>query len=403
MILTQEEAASLTELRHRSPHELLGMHVLGDGSGVVVRVFQPQAVEVEIAPVHEKTKPSFKLNRIGQGLFEGVTTEARAVYAYDLIVTYQGGAKWRTRDPYSFLPCLGETDLYLFAQGNERRIYDKLGGHLRTLDGVTGGSFAVWAPSARSVSVVGDFNNWDGRLHSMRSLGSSGVWELFVPGVAEGAHYKYEIRTAEGATVLKTDPYGFFFETAPKNASIVWNNGKFSWEDQAWMERRRDQDPFRGPMSIYEVHLGSWMKKNKLESLSYRELAEPLAAYLQNMGFTHVEFLPAAEHAFYPSWGYQVTGFYAPTSRFGTPDDFQFLVNQLHRAGIGVLLDWCPAHFPRDDWGLARFDGTALYEHQDPRQGRAPGLGHLDLQLRTARGAQFSPRQRAFLVRQISY
>jgi 1,4-alpha-glucan branching enzyme len=377
MIMTKEEADSLMELRHRSPHELLGMHVLGDGSGVVVRVFRPQAVEVEIAPVHEKTKPRFKLDQVRPGLFEGMTTKAEAVYAYDLILTDQDGSNSRTRDAYSFLPCLGETDLYLFAQGNELRIYDKLGAHLRSLDGVAGASFAVWAPTARSVSVVGDFNHWDGRLHAMRSLASSGVWEIFIPGVAEGAHYRFEVRPASGPAMLKIDPYAFFFETAPKNASIVWNNCKFQWQDQAWLERRRGLDPFRSPMSIYEVHLGSWMKKNKLESLSYRELAEPLTAYVQNMGFTHVEFMPAAEHAFYPSWGYQVTGFYAPTSRFGTPDDFQYLINQLHRAGVGVLLDWVPAHFPRDDWGLARFDGTALYEHEDPRKGSHQDWGTL--------------------------
>jgi 1,4-alpha-glucan branching enzyme len=377
MILTKEEADSLTELRHRSPHELLGMHVLGDGSGVVARVFRPQATAVEIAPVHEKAKPRFKLEQVRPGLFEGKTTGAKSVYAYDLIITGQDGAQTRARDAYSFLPCLGETDLYLFAQGNERRIYDKLGAHLLSLDGVPGAGFAVWAPTAQSVSVVGDFNHWDGRLHAMRCLASSGVWEIFIPGVAEGAHYKFEVRTPGAPAKLKIDPYAFFFETAPKNASIVWDNRKFPWDDQAWLEKRRNTDPFRSPMSIYEVHLGSWMKKNKLESLSYRELAEPLTTYVQNMGFTHVEFMPAAEHAFYPSWGYQVTGFYAPTSRFGTPDDFQFLINQLHRAGVGVLLDWVPAHFPRDDWGLARFDGTALYEHEDPRKGAHQDWGTL--------------------------
>jgi 1,4-alpha-glucan branching enzyme len=377
MIMTQEEADSLLALRHRSPHELLGMHVLGDGSGVVARVYRPQAAEVEIAPVHEKSKPRFKLKQVRPGLFEGTTAGAKAVYAYDLLITDQDGSKTRTRDPYSFLPCLGETDLFLFAQGNEHRIYDKLGAHLQALDGVAGASFAVWAPNARSVSVVGDFNNWDGRQNAMRALGSSGVWEIFIPGAAEGAHYKFEIRAANGAVVLKTDPYAFFFETAPKNASIVWNNCKFRWEDEPWLEKRRAADPFRRPMSIYEVHLGSWMKKNKVESLSYRDLAEPLTAYAQNMGFTHIEFMPAAEHAFYPSWGYQVTGFYAPTSRFGTPDDFQYLVNQLHLAGVGVLLDWVPAHFPRDDWALARFDGTALYEHEDPRRGAHQDWGTL--------------------------
>jgi 1,4-alpha-glucan branching enzyme len=369
MILTNQEAESLVEVRHRSPHTLLGMHALGDGTGLVVRAFHPHAVNVEAAPVHEKNKPSIKLEQVGPGLFEGITTKAKSVYAYDLIITLDNGTKVQTRDPYSFLPTLGETDLFLFAQGNERRIYEKLGAQLRTIDGVEGASFAVWAPTAQRVSVVGEFNQWDGRRHAMRMLGASGVWEMFIPGVREGALYKFEVRTPAGAVMLKTDPYGFFFETAPKNSAIVWDNRKFLWDDQVWLERRREADPLRRPLSIYEVHLGSWMRKSKFESLSYRELAEPLTAYVQNMAFTHVEFMPVAEHAFYPSWGYQVTGFYAPTSRFGTPDDFQFLVNQLHQAGVGVLLDWVPAHFPSDDWALARFDGTALYEHEDPRKG----------------------------------
>lgn len=377
MILTTQEADRIVEGRHRSPHELLGMHQLGDGSGMVARVYWPGAAEVEVAPVHEKSKPRFKLQQVRPGLFEGSTTKANEVYAYDLIVTLNDGTKLQTRDAYSFLPTLGETDLYLFGRGDERRIYDKLGAHLHTIDGIDGTSFAVWAPSAQRISVVGDFNGWDGRRHPMRALASSGVWEIFVPGVGEGTHYKFEIKTERGALILKTDPYGFFFEKMPKNASIVWNTSKFKWEDQAWLERRAARDSLRSPMSIYEVHLGSWMKKNKFESLSYRELAEPLAAYVQNMGFTHVEFMPVAEHAFYPSWGYQVTGFYAPTSRFGTPDDFQYLVNQLHRAGVGVLLDWVPAHFPRDDWALARFDGSALYEHEDPRRGAHQDWGTL--------------------------
>jgi 1,4-alpha-glucan branching enzyme len=272
---------------------------------------------------------------------------------------------------------LGEGDLYLFGKGDERRIYDKLGSKLRIIDGVAGTSFAVWAPNAQRVSVVGDFNNWDGRFHQMRSLGGSGVWELFIPGVGKGAHYKYEMRTSTGQIILKTDPYGFFFETPPKNAAIVWENDRFPWSDEAWMKHRGEKNPLKAPLSIYEVHIGSWKKKTLGESLSYRELAEPLVEYVQEMGFTHVEFMPVAEHAYYPSWGYQVTGFYAPSSRFGTPDDFQFLVNALHEAGIGVIIDWVPAHFPRDEWALARFDGTALYEHEDPRKGAHQDWGTL--------------------------
>ena len=378
MLLTQEELASLVQLRNRSPHALLGMHPLDEGKGLVGRALAPGAARVEMQPVHEKDKPVLKLKRLGRtDVFEGVTTAATRVYAYDLVITDRQGNVRRSRDPYSFLPTLGEGDLYLFGKGDERRIYEKLGAQLRTLDGVSGASFAVWAPNAQRVSVVGDFNGWDGRCHLMRSLGSSGVWEIFIPGVCEGMHYKFEIRDCHGAVSLKTDPYGFFFEVAPKNAAIVWNTRKYEWGDEAWLARRRQANPLRGPVSIYEMHLGSWRKKSMGESLGYRELAEPLVEYLREMGFTHVEFLPVAEHAFYPSWGYQVTGFYAATSRYGTPEDFQYLVDKLHQAGIGVIIDWVPAHFPRDDWALARFDGTALYEHEDPRKGAHQDWGTL--------------------------
>ncbi len=378
MILTEAELESLIQARHRNPHELLGMHPLGDGSGVVVRALVPDAAAVEAVPVHEKDKPRIKLERLHDaGLFEGVTRDAKRVYAYDLVITNPSGEVRRRRDAYSFLPTISESDLYLFNEGNERRVYDKLGAQLRDPDGVPGASFAVWAPSAQRVSVVGEFNHWDGRYHPMRSLGASGVWELFVPGLGEGTLYKFEIRDVHGNIVLKTDPYGFFFEQAPKTAAIVWNNRKVQWTDEKWLRQRSAWNPFRSPISIYEVHPGSWRKKSDFESLSYRDLAGPLVDYVRKMGFTHVEFMPVAEHAYYPSWGYQVTGFYAPTSRYGTPDDFQYLVNTLHEAGIGVLIDWVPAHFPRDEWALARFDGTALYEHEDPRQGAHADWGTL--------------------------
>ncbi|MGH8024373.1 MAG: 1,4-alpha-glucan branching enzyme, partial [Limisphaerales bacterium] len=378
MILTNDELRSLVELKHQSPHTLLGMHVLGDQSGVVARALLPGAARVELQPVHEKDKPSFALERIpNTDVFEGLTRAAHAVYAYDLVVTHHDGRAWRARDAYSFLPTLGEGDLYLWGKGDERKIYEKLGAQLRVMDGVHGTSFAVWAPNARRVSVVGNFNHWDGRFHSMRLLGGSGVWEIFIPGVGEGAHYKFEIFNAQGQIKLKTDPFGFFFEVPPKNAAIVWDTKKFKWTDGGWQARRRERNALRSPMSTYEVHIGSWKKKTATESWSYRELAGPLAIYVKRMGFTHVEFLPVAEHAFYPSWGYQVTGFFAPTSRYGTPEDFQFLVNALHEAGIGVLVDWVPAHFPRDDWALARFDGTALFEHEDPRRGAHQDWGTL--------------------------
>ena len=378
MILNADELKSLAGAQHRSPHQLLGMHPLGNGSGVVVRTIQPGAQKVEVIPTHEKNKPRFELKRVHDlGIFEGTSKSANAVYAYDLAVSYDGGHTRQSRDPYSFLPTLGEVDVYLFGQGNELRIYDKLGAKIRTIDGVRGVSFAVWAPNAQRVSVVGMFNNWDGRVHPMRSLGPSGIWEIFIPELGEGTLYKYEIKNIHGQIATKTDPYAYLYEVPPKNASVVWDNTKFRWTDSAWLERRARREPLRAPMSIYEMHLGSWKKKGPFEGYSYRELAEPLAEYLKRLGFTHVEFLPVAEHAFYPSWGYQVTGFYAPTSRFGTPDDFQYLVNYLHEQGIGIIVDWVPAHFPRDDWALAPFDGTPLYEHEAPRKGAHQDWGTL--------------------------
>jgi 1,4-alpha-glucan branching enzyme len=378
MLLTKDELRSLVDLTHQSPHSLLGMQPLGDQSGIVVRALLPDAKKVEVQPVHEKDKPKFELKRIPKtDVFEGVTQLANAVYAYDLVITDKAGHTRRTRDAYSFLPTLGEADLFLFGKGDERKIFDKLGAQLRTIDGVLGTSFAVWAPNAQRVSVVGDFNNWDGRVHSMRLLGASGVWEIFIPGVGQGAHYKFEIRDAHGNIKLNTDPFGFFFEVAPKQAAIVWETKGFKWSDAAWLKKRAERDPLRSPMSVYEMHVGSWQKKNATESWSYRELAKPLVEYITRLGFTHVEMMPVAEHAFYPSWGYQVTGFFAPTSRFGTPEDFQFLVNALHEAGIGVIVDWVPAHFPRDEWALAKFDGTALFEHEDPRKGAHQDWGTL--------------------------
>jgi len=378
MLLTKDELRSLVELTHQSPHSLLGMQPLGDGSGLVVRALLPDAAKIEIQPTHEKDKPAFELKRIPKtDVFEGTTKSANQVYAYDLVITDHEGRTRPTRDAFSFLPTLGESDLFLFGKGDERKIFEKLGAQLREIDGVPGASFAVWAPNAQRVSVVGDFNHWDGRFHPMRLLGASGVWEIFIPGVGQGAHYKFEIRDAHGNVKLNTDPFGFFFEVAPKQAAIVWDTRKFKWNDAAWMKRRRERDALRSPMSIYEVHVGSWQKKTATESWSYRELAKPLVEYVKQLGFTHVEFLPVAEHAYYPSWGYQVTGFYAPTSRFGTPDDFQFLVNALHEAGIGVIVDWVPAHFPRDEWALAKFDGTALFEHEDPRKGAHQDWGTL--------------------------
>jgi 1,4-alpha-glucan branching enzyme len=282
------------------------------------------------------------------------------------------------RDPYSFLPTLGELDIHLAMEGRHEQLYERLGAHVREIDGVVGTAFAVWAPNARGVSVVGDFNSWDGRLHPMRSLGPSGIWELFIPGVGDGQKYKYEIRTQDGRLRIKADPVAFATEVPPANASVV-HNYRHEWNDHEWLAERAGKDWLREPVSIYEVHLASW-RRNPLEGnrpLTYLELADELADYVTDLGFTHVELLPVMEHPFSGSWGYQVTGYFAPTSRFGTPDDFRCFVDRLHRNGVGVILDWVPAHFPRDDWALAQFDGTALYEHSDPRRGAHPDWGTL--------------------------
>ncbi|MHB8691792.1 MAG: 1,4-alpha-glucan branching protein GlgB [Solirubrobacteraceae bacterium] len=282
--------------------------------------------------------------------------------------------------PATFPPTLGELDLYLLGEGSHQRPYELLGAHLRTVDGVAGTAFAVWAPSATGASVVGDFNLWDGRVNPMRPLGSSGIWEVFIPDVAAGNRYKFEIHAANGELLLKADPYAFETEMPPQTASVV-HERKHEWSkaENDWVARRREQLPWDKPVSIYELHLGSW-RRNPLEgnrSLTYLELAQELPAYVSEMGFTHVELMPVMAHPFSGSWGYQVTGYYAPTPRYGSPDDLRVLIEALHAAGIGVIVDWVPAHFPRDEFALARFDGTALYEHEDPRRGAHPDWGTL--------------------------
>ena len=376
MILSDIDFEAITQGRHSAPHRVLGMHRLADG-GVVVRALLPLAKGVVVVPVHEARRPVIPLWRVGESdLFEGVEEQANDVYAYDLAITWGSGEQWRTRDAFSFLPTISENDLYLFGEGNERRIYEKLGAHPCRIDGVSGTSFAVWAPNAQRVSVIGDFNGWDARHHPMRMLGQSGVWELFAPGCGVGSHYKFQILQADDELREKADPFGLLFEIDAKvGASTVCDNGRFAWSDSEWIGQRERRNPRTQPMSIYEIHLGSWRKKTNGEFYSYRELAGPLVDYIHQMGFTHVEFLPVSEHPYYGSWGYQVTGFYAPSSRYGTPEDFQFLINTLHEAGIGVMIDWVPAHFPKDEWALARFDGTALFEHPDPERGEHPDWG----------------------------
>jgi 1,4-alpha-glucan branching enzyme len=354
----------VTQVDPADPHRTLGAHP-ADG-GVVVRAFRPEASSVRVLPYGVELEPAEP-----PGLFEGILEGAELPLDYEFEVAYPDGGRYRLRDPYSFLPTLGELDLHLLGEGSHEELSRRLGAHVREVDGATGVAFAVWAPNATAVSVVGDFNGWDGRLHPLRSLGSSGIWELFVPGVEPGARYKYEVHGADGRLRLKADPIASRTEVPPANASVVFDSG-YEWNDGDWLARRSASVPHAEPMSVYEVHLGSWRK-----GLGYLELADQLADYAVDMGFTHVELLPVMEHPFSGSWGYQVTGYFAPTARFGSPDEYRALVDRLHGAGLGVILDWVPAHFPRDDWALATFDGTALYEHADPRRGEHPDWGTL--------------------------
>ena len=307
------------------------------------------------------------------GLFEVIVSDLHQIPRYQLEIQYPGDYIVTIRQPYSFPPTLGDVDLYLWAEHSHKRIWDKLGAHGFTLDGVVGTAFAVWAPSAAGVSVVGDFNSWDGRLDMMRSLGSSGIWEVFIPDVHSGSAYKFEIHPKEGPRFLKADPFAQASECPPASASRIYSSN-YKFGDESWLEARPKGDPLRKPISIYEMHLGSWRRvpEESNRPLTYAELADHLPDYLDELGFTHVEFLPVMEHPFAGSWGYETTGYYSPTARYGSPDDFRFLVDRLHQRGIGVLLDWVPAHFPTDAFSLGRFDGTALYEHIDPRQGFHP-------------------------------
>jgi 1,4-alpha-glucan branching enzyme len=364
--LSRGEIDRLVAGHHHDPHSILGAHP--GPEGVVVRALRPMATSVTVILDDGRT---FAMTHLYQGLFT-VTLPEEKVPDYRLATAYPGEQPDEVaEDPYRFLPVIGEFDLYLIGEGRHEELWRVLGAHVREVGQVTGTSFAVWAPNALGVRVTGDFNYWDGRTFPMRSLGNSGVWELFVPGVADGSRYKYAVCGWDGVWREKADPLAAATEQPPATASVVFTS-RHAWEDAEWMAARAGRQPVREPMSIYEVHLGSWRP-----GLSYRQLATELVAYVTDLGFTHVEFLPVAEHPFGGSWGYQVTSYYAPTARFGGPDDFRYLVDALHQAGIGVLLDWVPAHFPRDEWALARFDGTPLYEHPDPRRGAHPDWGTL--------------------------
>ncbi|HWE80737.1 MAG TPA: 1,4-alpha-glucan branching protein GlgB [Gaiellaceae bacterium] len=365
--MTGADNGDLAAALAHDPHTVLGVHAVGRGA--VARAMRPDAERVRL--LRPRCKPVELAPTSSSGLFEVRLPRSAPPAEYRFEVTRPGGESFELDDPYAFLPTLGEIDLYLIGEGRHERLYDVLGAHDFELRGIVGTAFAVWAPNAQAVSVVGDFNHWDGRFHPMRSLDSSGVWELFVPGVEPGTRYKFEVRGRDGRIVLHADPFARQTEIPPLNASVV-HESIHGWTDHDWLESRAAGDPWKQPMSIYEVHLGSWRRGR-----SYTELADELGSYVRELGFTHVELMPIMEHPFAGSWGYQVTGFFAPTSRFGDPDEFRGFVDSLHRQGIGVILDWVPAHFPRDEWALARFDGTALYEHEDPRRGAHPDWGTL--------------------------
>jgi 1,4-alpha-glucan branching enzyme len=369
----EQDIALLAARDHHEPHRVLGAHVTS--GGVAIRAWRPDAKAVRAFP--EGGEP-VGLEHAASGLFVGLLPGATTVPRYEIEVEYEGGRTVRARDPYSFLPTVGELDLHLVGEGRHAELWQRLGAHPREIDGTAGTSFAIWAPAARSVSVVGDWNGWDGRVHPMRSLGSSGVWELFLPGVEPGHRYKYEIRGADGSLRLKADPMAQAAERPPLTASEVFRSAH-SWRDGDWMAERLRRHPHAEPVSIYEVHLPSWRwnPQDGNRPLTYAELGAELGDYARDMGFTHVELLPVMAHPYSGSWGYQVTSYFAPTPTLGSPDDLREMVDRLHERGIGVILDWVPAHFPRDEFALARLDGTALYEHEDPRRGAHPDWGTL--------------------------
>ncbi len=354
---------SLVHGYHPRPHDWLGQHPVDDG--FVVRALRPLAKGVTAVLTDGER---VDLQHVDQGLWQGFYTGEGRPYVLE---TAYDGAIWTAEDPYRFVPSFGDIDRYLWGEGRHEQPWHVFGSHYRPHEGVDGTSFAVWAPHAQAVRVKGDFNGWNGTGYSMRRLDDTGVWELFVPGLAPGTSYKYEILTPAGAWVERADPFANWAEVPPATASKV-THSQFTWSDSEWLEKRAASDPHNGAMSVYEMHLGSWRP-----GLGYRELADELIDYLTDLNFTHVEFMPLAEHPFGGSWGYQVTGYFAPTSRFGHPDDLRYLIDRLHNAGIGVIMDWVPAHFPKDEWALANFDGEPLFEHSDPRRGEQKDWGTL--------------------------
>ena len=365
---------------HENPAEVLGPHrIEHEGrEALSVRAYLPGSQQVWLVDKeHRAIRPMRKIHPAG--FFEGVCPlgSSDPNDQYLLRVANERGEVTEMQDPYAVAPLMTDFDRYLFGEGRNWNIYRRLGAHCRTVHGEVGINFAVWAPNAQSIQVVGDFNFWDGRQHAMRKQVPSGIWELFVPMAKVGQKYKFRIRTLDGQTIDKSDPYGFYAELPPRTASVITEIGKYAWSDDQWMHQRATEDPLRKPISVYELHLGSWRRDSRGIHgwMNYREIAHQVVDYCRQTGFTHIELMPVSEHPFTGSWGYQTVGYFSITSRYGTPEDFKYLVNYCHQNGIGVLIDWVPAHFPKDGHGLRRFDGSALYEHEDPRQGEHPDWG----------------------------
>jgi len=373
----KEQIRLIVNADHWDPFDVLGMHILdGEYKTAVVNAFLPEAEEAWV--IDPEIKKSFPMEKIHEDGFFQALTDRKEIFPYLLrIKSYEGNVS-EFYDPYCFLPVLTDFDLHLIGEGRHYKKYEKLGAHVMSINGIKGVHFAVWAPNAKRVSVIGDFNNWDGRRHQMRVLGSSGIWEIFIPSLKEGEFYKFEIKSRFRKYItVKADPYAFYFEVRPKSASIVYNINRYKWNDKKWMEMRPKKNWLESPISCYEVHLGSWMRvpEEGNRFLTYQELADKLIDYVKGMNYTHIELLPVTEHPLDASWGYQTLGYFASTSRFGAPDDFMYFVDKCHQNNIGVILDWAPAHFPADGHGLGYFDGSCLFEHTDPKRGFHPDWG----------------------------
>lgn len=378
-VFTDKQLVKLEEGECRNPHSLLGMHRMGENNetGFTVRVFCPAASSITLVHIQDSSKRYVLTPRGNKGIFEGVIKQRKHKFLYKLQCKDSEGNRWTYIDPYQFQTGFSEEELQGFSTGTYYEIYNQMGANFKVIEGIKGVQFAVWAPHAKRVSVIGPFNQWDGRRHAMRFIESHGIWEIFIPEIEEMEAYKYEIKTQEDILLYKADPYAKYSQLRPDTASRVFDPGKYKWKDKKWLEKRGQKAYYKEPVSIYEVHMGSWKRHPDGAFYTYREAAEELSRYIKEMGYTHIELLGIIEHPYDGSWGYQVTGYFAPTSRYGTPDDFKYFVDVMHKHDIGVLLDWVPAHFPKDAFALEKFDGTALYEHVDEERANHPQWGTL--------------------------